>query len=76
MQQTKYVIIKTHGIEVSIVFSELLNHSAFKNLNPISAGFVWIKDNYIKTSGKSVSLELSSGPQDYTIIARDLNIGT
>ena len=74
MQQTKYVIIETHGIEVSIVFSELLNHSIFSNLNPISAGFVWIKDNNVKTGDESIGLELSSRPQDYSIISRDLKL--
>ena len=74
MEQTKYVIIKTHGMEVSIVFSELLDHSIFKNLNPISAGFVWIKDDCVKTGVESIGLRLSSRPQDCTIIARDLKL--
>lgn len=39
-ERVKYVTIVKNGCKNVIVFSELLDHSTFQHLEPISAGFV------------------------------------
>ena len=66
MDYTKY--IKTKNDEI-ITFSQLLQHSEFKNFEPKSAGFISIgKDKDGKVScecfGESFSLDLNSDYED------------
>ena len=68
----KYVITENKKI---IVFSELLQHSEFKNFNPISAGFISFGVNKqgnpsCSCYGESISLGLKSRPEEDTIIAK------
>jgi hypothetical protein len=70
--KTKYIITKNKEI---IVFPELLQHSDFKDFNPISAGFISIGINQhgnpsCTCYGKSVSLGLESNPEEDTKLAR------
>jgi hypothetical protein len=71
----KYVITKDNVI---IVFPELLQHSEFKNFEPISAGFIsfGIKDGNPSCScyGESISLNLKSREEDTLIAKRQLNM--
>lgn len=74
MSRVKY--IKTREKEI-IVFSELQQHSEFKNFNPISAGFIsiGIKDEGELTCtcyGKSISLKLKSDPEDSQLARRQI----
>jgi len=67
----KYVITE-HG-EI-IVFPELIQHSTFRNFNPISAGFIYFGLNEdgnptCSCYGDSVSLNLKSRPEDDTKLA-------
>lgn len=73
MTNTKYVKTKDGDI---IVFSETIQHSNFKNWNPVSAGFIMF---YIdketgnpncKCYGESISLGLKSNPEEDTKRAR------
>lgn len=60
----KYVRVKQfNGI---IMFPDWINHSEFKNLNPISAGFCQILENPQKVIcyGSSSSLKLDSIPDE------------
>ena len=77
----KYVIIKDQGIEVPIMFPDIVQHNAFADKEPISAGKFRIeidtkhttetknKDQIIyETYGESTSLKLKSRPEDASII--------
>lgn len=75
--KVKYIVTKDREI---IVFSELFNHSDFKNFNPVSAGFISFGVNKqgnptCSCYGESVSLGLKSNPESDTILAkRQLNM--
>lgn len=69
----KYVITE-HG-EI-IVFPELIQHSKFRNFNPISAGFISFGLNEkgnptCSCYGESYSLNLESKPEGDTKIAKE-----
>jgi len=80
MFEPKY--IKTENNQI-IIFPAEFNHSQFKYLNPVSAGFIMIKNErkeghnfpsaIIKCYGKSVTLGLDSDPED-TKLAQKLFI--
>lgn len=58
----KYVITKP--LNEIIIFSKSIQHSDFGNLNIKSAGFVDIIDNKYHCWGESISLGVSSDPED------------
>ena len=58
----KYVRLNQYN-EI-IIFPEVINHSTFKYLNPISAGFCHIQDRKVVCFGDSVSLNLKSKEDD------------
>jgi len=74
MLKSKYVIIWCRGVEIPIVFSQLLLHKQVADKNKAhAAGFCeldasgkWI------TEGASDSLNLSTRPQDAEILNRHL----
>ena len=77
MSRVKY--IRTTDNEI-IVFSELQQHSEFKNFKPISAGFIAFgigKDGNPDCScyGESISLRLKSNEEDDTRLARRQILG-
>jgi hypothetical protein len=66
--------IKTKSKEI-IVFSELMNHSAFSNFEPVSAGFISIGalgkgEPDCTCYGKSITLGLESDEKEDTELAR------
>ena len=73
MNNTKY--IRTEGGDI-IIFSEVINHSQFRNWNPVSAGFIMFYTDKetgnpnCKCYGESISLGLKSNPEEDTIRAR------
>lgn len=69
----KYVIIKDLGIEVPIIFPDMILHNAFADKEPISAGkcsiSIDVEDKIIYHAwGGSESLKLKSRPEDAEII--------
>ena len=71
MPKAKY--IKTKNREI-IVFGEIMLHSDFRNMNPVSAGFISFGINEegnptCKCYGESISLRLQSDEED-TFIAQ------
>lgn len=71
MTCAKYVVIKKDGFETAIVFSRLVQHSTFENLNPISAGTVQIfasdggsMDNGPSPDGEPVLIISAYGKSD------------
>ena len=72
MMNAKY--IKTKEKEI-IVFGEIMAHSDFKFLNPISAGFIHFSviDEQVtcKCYGESISLRLTSDEIEDTFLAQN-----
>ncbi len=72
MSKAKY--IKTKEREI-IVFGEIMLHSDFKHMNPISAGFIYfgIDEDGNPTCtchGESISLGLASDEEEDTFLAQ------
>jgi hypothetical protein len=53
----KYVRTKHDGI---IIFNIVTNHSNFKHLEPVSAGFCYVHENMVSCFDKSVTLNIAS----------------
>lgn len=82
----KYIIYNDGKIVVPIIFPEILDHSQFKGLQPVSAGFVNLYgddrplegaccgENAIRVwaGGESTGLGLKSREEDKAIIEREL----
>lgn len=64
MEKMKYVKIGTYNSIV--IFPTIIEHSAFKHLNPITAGFCYINENSVDCFGKSYSLGIESNPEKDT----------
>lgn len=72
MSKTKYIKTKDNQI---IVFSDLLQHSTFKFMSPVSAGFIFFNHDSdgmpdCHCYGESFSLELKSDEKIDTALAR------
>ena len=77
MPQVKYIRTKDNQI---VVFSCLINHSRFRALEPISAGFIRIntdKDGqvYCRCYGESITLDLKANEVEDTELARTQILG-
>lgn len=74
----KYIIIRDSGIELPVIFDEIIKHDSLAELNPISAGFVTFEKDLLGNtvaiaSGKSISLNKNSRPEDSQIITDSLS---
>jgi hypothetical protein len=74
----KYIIIRDSGLELPVIFDEIIKHDSFAELNPISAGFVTLEKDLLGNtvavaSGKSISLKKNSRPEDSQIITDSLS---
>lgn len=58
----KYVRIKQYGD--IIIFPCVIEHSTFKHLEPISAGFCYVDVNKVTCFGESFSLGIASNPKE------------
>jgi len=58
----KYIKLSEYG-EI-IIFPSIIQHSDFKNMNPISAGFCHVHTDKVVCFGESFSLGLESSPDD------------
>lgn len=72
MNRVKYVRTKDNEI---IVFGEIMQHSSFKNRQPVSAGFISFGINKegnpsCTCYGESISLGIKSNPEEDTILAK------
>ena len=82
MENAKYIIVETRGVEVPIVFSSLLDHFIIgRGHKVISAGFCAVgakpteKDAEnidVSVFGKSVTLKIDSRKEDALIIQKVL----
>jgi hypothetical protein len=77
MNRVKYIRTKDNEI---IIFAEFMNHSDFRNFNPVSAGFISFGINKegnptCSCYGESISLNMKSNPEEDTLLAkRQLNM--
>lgn len=51
-----------------IIFPQIIEHSIFRNMNPISAGFCYMRKDKVVCFGESISLRLK-GMEDDTFLA-------
>jgi hypothetical protein len=86
MKKMKYVIYDHGGVEVPIIFPELVDHSAFSSFKPVSAGFANMYgddkpvegasccENALRVTvwGKSVGLGVGSRKKDEHILLKEL----
>jgi hypothetical protein len=69
MDTTKQKYVRLKELDSFIFFPEIIEHSTFKHLNPISAGFCYLNDDdIVKCFGGSISLGIDSNSED-TILA-------
>jgi hypothetical protein len=66
----KYVKIGRYN-EI-IIFPCTIEHSTFKHLNPVSAGFCYINCKKIDCFGESYSLDLKSNKEDSFFATRQI----
>ena len=75
--KVKYIVTKDNEI---VVFGEIMQHSDFRHMNPIRAGFIAFGVNKegnptCSCYGKSISLGMDSDPElDTQIAKRQLNM--
>jgi hypothetical protein len=74
MNSTKQKYVRIKEYDSFIFFPEIIEHSAFKHLNPISAGFCYLNndDDVVKCFGRSVSLRLDSDPEDTELATKQV----
>jgi hypothetical protein len=70
MSDTKMKYVRLEEYDEIIIFPSIMGHSAFKRLNPISAGFCYISNNRIDCFGESTSLNLKSNEEDTKIATK------
>lgn len=68
MDETKLKYVRLGGYDEFIIFPMSLDHSTFRNLMPISAGFCHIDQDKVSCFGRSVSL-CRGGLKDDTRLA-------
>ena len=61
---TKQKYVRLGNNDEIIIFPKIMQHTDFKNLNPVSAGFCYIQENKVVCFGKSISLGLDSKKDD------------
>jgi hypothetical protein len=66
----KYVRLKRYN-EV-IIFPTVIEHSTFRNQEPISAGFCYVGKNKVSCFGESISLGIKSMEDDSYMATKQL----
>ena len=64
IMDTKQKYVRLEEYDEIIIFPQIIQHSDFKNMNPISAGFCYIHKDKVVCFGESISLRLSSKEDD------------
>ena len=69
----KYVVTPLMFGETAILFGKAQNHSDFKDMRPVRAGFFRVDtDNGVSCWGKSTSLKLESEPEMDEMLIRSV----
>jgi len=66
----KYIIAKR--FKEVVIFSDFIEHSRFRGLEPISAGFCYIGHNEVNCFGESISLNLKSDQNDSYLATKQI----
>jgi len=66
----KYVRLKEYN--QIIIFHSIIEHSSFKNMNPISAGFCYVNDDNVACFGESISLGIKSMKDDSYVATKQI----
>lgn len=69
---TKQKYVRLKEFDEIIIFPQVIEHSDFKIMNPISAGFCYVQKDKIKCFGESVGLRLKSLDEDTAIATRQV----
>lgn len=72
MDTTKQKYIRLSPYNQIIIFPEVIEHKTFSYMNPVSAGFCYVEDGKVNCFGNSVSLNLSSNPDDTFYATRQI----
>lgn len=76
MQESKYIIVDNASNVFAVAFPAFMAHYDFAGMFPmtriVSAGFMQVENGRVKVWGKSLTLGLSSRPEDALIIERSL----
>lgn len=64
MNDTKQKYVRVEPYNQIIIFNAMTDHSTFKNLNPVSAGFCYIDAGKVSCFGHSVTLGIDSNKGD------------
>ena len=73
-ETTRHKYIRLERYNEFIFFPEIIEHSQFRNLKPISAGFCYLDndDNIVNCFGESVSLGLKSKEDDTKLATKQV----
>lgn len=69
---TKMKYVRTGAYDNILIFDVTLEHSTFKFLNPISAGFCYVSNEKVECFGESISLDLKSNTEDSILATKQL----
>lgn len=73
MDTTKQKYVRLKSYNSFIFFPQIIEHSTFKHLNPVSAGFCYLDgDNVVECFGKSISLGIDSDPEDTKLATKQV----
>lgn len=67
----KYIIVEDEtGMEIPVVFPEIVNHNRMGTMKIVSAGFCALRDGKFDTWGESKSLGVKNRNEDEEILNR------
>ena len=69
---TKQKYVRLGRFDEIIIFPLTIEHSTFKGLEPISAGFCYVNENNVNCFGRSFSLDLDSLEDDSKFATKQL----
>jgi hypothetical protein len=73
MDTTKQKYVRLKNYDSFIFFPQIIEHSTFSHLNPISAGFCYLNDdNVVKCFGRSISLGIDSRIEDTELATKQV----
>lgn len=73
MDTTKQKYVRLKQYNSFIFFPQIIEHSTFKHLDLISAGFCYLDDNdVVNCFGKSISLGIDSDPDDTKLATKQV----
>lgn len=72
MYNTRQKYVRLKEFDSFIFFPEVVEHSRFKNLEPVSAGFCYISGKQVTCFGGSISLDVNSLLEDSKLATKQI----